>query len=63
MRKTELIIKEFHECIENLGSMPFDKALPLMTEEMQRIGVKYNTTGEEVFAKYMYWKSRQKVTS
>ncbi|MFY0758747.1 hypothetical protein AB1K32_07690 [Metabacillus dongyingensis] len=63
MRKRELIVKEFHECIESLGSMPFDKALPIMTKEMQRIGVKYNTTGGKVFKDYMYWKSRQKVTS
>ncbi|MFY0758658.1 hypothetical protein AB1K32_07230 [Metabacillus dongyingensis] len=63
MRKRELIVKEFHEYIESLGSMPFDKALPLMNGEMQRIGVKYSTTGEKVFKDYMYWKSRQKVTS
>jgi hypothetical protein len=56
----EPMVKEFHEYVESLGNMPFDKALPLMRKEMWRIAEKYNTTGDKVFMKYMDWKSSQK---
>lgn len=54
------MVKEFNMYVESLGSMPFDKALPLMRKEMWKIADKYGTTGDKVFTEYMNWKSKHK---
>lgn len=56
----EPMVKEFHDFVIGLGDMPFDKALPLMRVEMNRLAIKYNTTSDKVFMKYMDWKSANK---
>ena len=53
------IVKECHELMTRLGSLPLDQAMPTMQDGLWEIAARHNTTGDEVFKQYMDWKSKQ----
>ncbi|SHJ89585.1 hypothetical protein SAMN02745248_01223 [Hathewaya proteolytica DSM 3090] len=51
MNKKEIeqaIYVEISECLKKVGTMPFDKALPLLQKDAWRLADKYNTDGGNV---------------
>lgn len=49
--------KEFENLLNELN-IPFDEALPILRQRLWSIAEKYNTTGADIFMKFMDWKSK-----
>lgn len=62
MNKYEIenaIYKEMSEKLEEIGNMPFDKALPLFRREAWRLADKYDTDGSNVFNILMTYMNKE----
>lgn len=51
--------KEFKKLEEEMKGMPFDKALPILRQRLWEIAKRFETTGDQIFIKYMNWKANQ----
>lgn len=49
----EKLLKEIKE-----NNMPFDEGLPILQDKLWRLANEYNTTGPDIFGKFMDWVSK-----
>ncbi|MGL5330136.1 MAG: hypothetical protein ACRDD7_12775 [Peptostreptococcaceae bacterium] len=50
--------KEFETLLDGMD-IPFDEALPILQDRLWTIAKEYNTTGADVFQKFMDWKTKK----
>lgn len=50
--------KEFESLLDGMN-IPFDEALPILQQKLWKIAENHNTTGADVFMKFMEWKNNK----